>query len=229
MRRVVGYAAAGLLLAGCGPAAGASGGSGTAPAEPVRSVAAAESLLVDLATVDPSIRIDARYRDADNFTGAPLPGYGANRLLLRREPAEALGRVQDRLRERGFGLLVWDAYRPVRATEAMVEWAERTGQVQLLDGGYIARRSRHNLGVAIDLTVVDLTTGRPLDMGTPFDTFAPEAHTANASGEVARNRAILVEAMEAEGFENYDQEWWHFSYPLENVMPFDVPIGETTP
>lgn len=229
MQRVVGYAAAGLLLAGCGPAAGASGGSGTTPAEPVRSVAAAESLLVDLATVDPSIRIDARYRDADNFTGAPLPGYGANRLLLRREPAEALGRVQDRLRERGLGLLVWDAYRPVRATEAMVEWAERTGQVHLLDGGYIARRSRHNLGIAIDLTVVDRSTGRPLDMGTPFDTFGPEAHTANASGQVARNRAILVEAMEAEGFENYDQEWWHFSYPLESVMPFDVPIGETTP
>ena len=192
-------------------------------------MATAESLLVDLATVDPSIRIDARYRDSGNFTGAPLPGYGANRLFLRREAAAALGRVQDRLRARGLGLLVWDAYRPVRATEAMVEWATRTDQVHLLDDGYIARRSRHNLGVAIDLTVVDTATGRPLDMGTPYDTFGAEAHTANATGEVARNRAILVDAMEAEGFENYDQEWWHFSYPLENTVPFDVPITETAP
>lgn len=218
--------AAAVLLAGC--AGGAASGGTTYP-EPVTSVAAAESLLVDLATVVPSIRIDARYRDSGNFTGAPLPGYGANRLFLRREAAVALGRVQDRLRARGLGLLVWDAYRPVRATEAMVEWATRTDQVHLLDDGYIARRSRHNLGVAIDLTVVDTATGRPLDMGTPYDTFGAEAHTANATGEVAHNRAILVDAMESEGFENYDQEWWHFSYPLESTVPFDVPITETAP
>lgn len=224
--RKLNLVAAALLAAGC--AGGAASGGTTYP-EPVTSVATAESLLVDLATVDPSIRIDARYRDSGNFTGAPLPGYGANRLFLRREAAAALGRVQDRLRARGLGLLVWDAYRPVRATEAMVEWATRTDQVHLLDDGYIARRSRHNLGVAIDLTVVDTATGRPLDMGTPYDTFGAEAHTANATGEVARNRAILVDAMEAEGFENYDQEWWHFSYPLENTVPFDVPITETAP
>ncbi len=109
------------------------------------------------------------------------------------------------------------------------DWAERTAQVAPLPGGYVARRSRHNLGVAVDLTLVDLATGRELDMGTPYDTFAPEAHTANATGEPARNRAVLVQAMEAEGFENYDQEWWHFSYPVENPIPFDVPIEETTP
>lgn len=215
-----------VVLAGC--ATGAAPEPVTWP-DPVTSAAAADSLLVDISEIDPSIRIDARYRDSGNFTGAPLPGYGANRLLLRREAAAALGRVQDRLEEQGLGLLVWDGYRPVRATTAMVEWAERTGQVDLLDEGYIARRSGHNLGIAIDLTAVDLTTGRPLDMGTPYDTFGAEAHTANATGDVARNRAVLVEAMEAEGFANYDQEWWHFSYPLENTVPFDVPITETTP
>lgn len=218
-----------LLVAGCAGRGAPGAAGGVTYPEPVRSEAVADSLLVDLATVDPSIRIDARYRDSANFTGAPLPGYGANRLFLRREAAAALGRVQRRLRERGLGLVVWDAYRPVRATAAMVEWAERTDQVHLLDDGYIARRSRHNLGVAIDLTAADLATGRPLDMGTPFDTFGGEAHTANATGEVARNRAILVEAMEAEGFENYDQEWWHFSYPLDDTVPFDVPITETSP
>lgn len=219
-----------LVLAACGGSGGAAAGPGQpGTLEPIRDVAAAESLLVDLHEVDPSIRIDARYRTAQNFTGAPLPGYEANRLFLRREAGAALGRVQARLRERGLGLEVWDAYRPVRATEAMVEWAERTDQEHLLDDGYIARRSRHNLGVAIDLTLVDLTTGREIDMGTPFDTFGPAAHTASASGDVAGNRAILVQAMEAEGFENYPQEWWHFSYPLEGAVPFDVPIQETTP
>ena len=220
--------AAAVLLAGCAAGSTAPASPVTWP-NPVTSAAAADSLLVDLATVDSSIRIDARYRDAGNFTGAPLPGYGANRLLLRREAAAALVRVQSRLRDRGLGLLVWDAYRPVRATTAMVEWAERTGRVHLLDDGYIARRSGHNLGIAIDLTAVDLATGRPLDMGTPYDTFGPEAHTANATGAVAANRATLVDAMEAEGFANYDQEWWHFSFPVENTVPFDVPITETTP
>lgn len=215
-----------LLLTGCG--AGGAAEPVTWP-NPVTSAATADSLLVDIADIDPSIRIDARYRDSGNFTGAPLPGYEANRLLLRREAAAALARVQRRLGERGLGLLVWDAYRPVRATTAMVEWAERTGQVNLLDEGYIARRSGHNLGIAIDLTAVDLASGRPLDMGTPYDTFGAEAHTANATGDAARNRAVLVEVMEAEGFDNYDQEWWHFSYPLDDPVPFDIPVTETAP
>lgn len=182
-------------------------------------------LLADVRDIDSTIRVDARYQRSDNFTGAPLPGYDANRALLRREAAEALGRVQARLSRQGLGLLVYDGYRPVRATLAMVEWAERTGRVALLDDGYIARRSRHNMGVAVDLTVVSRATGAPLDMGTPFDTFDESAHTANATGRVARNRSVLVDAMEAEGFVNYEQEWWHFSYPVENPVPFDVPVG----
>ena len=136
----------------------------------------------------------------------------------------ALGKVQQRLARQGLGLLVYDGYRPVRGTLAMVEWAERTGRVSLLDDGYIARRSRHNMGVAVDLTVVSLATGEPLDMGTPFDTFDESAHTANATGEVARNRAVLVDAMEAEGFVNYEQEWWHFSFEVTHPVPFDMPV-----
>lgn len=199
-----------------------------APAE-LGTASQADTLLVDVQRLAPDIRVEMRYATANNFTGAPLPGYEANRAMMRREAAAALGRVQQRLRARGLGLLVYDAYRPVRATEAMVEWTERVGRQDLVRDGYIASRSRHNLGVAIDLTLVDLTTGREIDMGTPFDTFGPAAHTASASGDVAGNRAILVQAMEAEGFENYPQEWWHFSYPLEGAVPFDVPIQETTP
>lgn len=195
----------------------------SAEAEPVPMApdAAADSLLLDVRAADSTIRVEARYAGADNFTGAPLPGYEANRALLRREAAAALARVQARLRPASLGLLVWDGYRPVRATQAMVAWTERVGRTDLLDDGYIARRSRHNMGVAVDLTLVRLETGSPVEMGTPFDTFTAAAHTANASGEARRNRDILLRAMEAEGFRNYDQEWWHFSFTVERPVPFD--------
>jgi zinc D-Ala-D-Ala dipeptidase len=186
--------------------------------------AVAESLLVDVRSLDPAILVDLRYATANNFTGAVLPGYGAPKALLRREAAQALARVEARLRTGGLGLRIWDAYRPVRATAAMVAWAERTGRTDLLDQEYIARRSRHNLGVAVDLTLVDLVTGTELDMGTPFDTFSEAAHTANAQGRVLRYRQILVRAMEEEGFRNYENEWWHFSYPVPGARPFDLPI-----
>lgn len=186
--------------------------------------AAAESLLVDVRSVDSTIVVDARYATPDNFTGQPLPGYQAPRVLLRREPAAALGRVQARLRTGGLGLKVFDGYRPVRATLAMVDWAERTGRRELVDSGYIARRSRHNLGVAVDLTMVDPASGSEVPMGTPFDTFTPEAHTANATGRVRRYRQILVQVMESEGFRNYEKEWWHFSYPVPGAVAFDRAI-----
>ena len=186
--------------------------------------AVAESALVDVRSFDPSIVVELRYATTNNFTGAVLPGYGAERALLRRDPARALARVQARLRTGGLGLRIWDAYRPVRATQAMVAWAERVGRTDLLDQEYIARRSRHNLGVAVDLTLVDLVTGTPLDMGTAFDTFTEAAHTQNAEGRVLGSRQLLVKAMEAEGFQNYENEWWHFSYPLPGARPFDLPI-----
>jgi len=190
----------------------------------VASDAAAESLLVDVRTLEPAILVDLRYATPHNFTGAVLPGYDGPKVLLRREAAQALARVEARLRPDGLGLRVWDAYRPVRATRAMVTWAERTGRTDLLDQEYIARRSRHNLGVAVDLTLVDLATGKELDLGTPFDTFSEAAHTANAQGRVLRDRQILVRAMESEGFQNYEKEWWHFSYPVQGAEPFDLPI-----
>ena len=168
--------------------------------------------------------MDARYATPNNFTGAPLPGYEAPRALLRREAAAALARVQRAAPDRRPGPPGLRRLRPVRATLAMVDWAERTGRRALLDSGYIARRSRHNMGVAVDLTLVDLVTGTEVPMGTPFDTFTEAAHTANAEGRVRRYRQILVRVMESEGFANYDQEWWHFSYPVEGAVPFDRAI-----
>jgi D-alanyl-D-alanine dipeptidase len=195
-----------------------------APPLPIAPDAAGETLLVDIRSRDSTIRVDARYATSNNFTGKPLPGYETPRAMLRREAAAALARVQARLRSEGLGLLVYDGYRPVRATLAMVDWAKRTNRKDLVNQGYIARRSRHNLGLAVDLTLVELRTGVELDMGTPFDTFAEAAHTANAEGRVRRNRQILVRAMETEGFSNYDQEWWHFSYPVKGALPLDKVI-----
>jgi D-alanyl-D-alanine dipeptidase len=187
----------------------------------VASSAAADTLLADVRSFDSSIVVELRYATPNNFTGAPLPGYLGNRAFLRREAAAALARVQRDLRAQGLGLKVFDAYRPVRATLAMVEWTERVHRPDLLKDGYIASRSRHNLGLAIDLTLIELNTGNELEMGTPFDTFSAAAHTANATGAAAANRARLKAAMEREGFLNYDQEWWHYSYNAPNPLRFD--------
>jgi len=194
---------------------------GAAPSAPRPAVSAtSDSVLVDVRSVDSSIQVDLRYATANNFTGAPLPGYEAPRALLRREAAAALGRVQAGLRSKGLGLRVLDAYRPVRASLAMVEWAERTGHRALLESGYIALRSRHNLGVAVDLTMVDLNTGTEVSMGSSVDNFTG-AQTDNVTGDEKRHRQILVQAMESEGFSPYGQAWWHFNYPLEGAVPLD--------
>jgi len=187
----------------------------TEAAPPVAPDSVAATLLTDVQSLDSTILVEARYATPRNFTGAVLPGYEANRAFLRREAALALARVQRRLRTGGMGLKIFDGYRPVRATQAMVAWAERTGQMHLIRDGYIASHSRHNLGLAVDLTLVDWSVGgREVDMGTPFDTFSPAAHYGNASGRTMRYRELLRHAMEEEGFKQYEAEWWHYSYEV---------------
>jgi D-alanyl-D-alanine dipeptidase len=186
--------------------------------------AVADSLLTDVRTLDSTIVVDLRYATPNNFTGAPLSGYLANRAFLRREAAAALARVQSDLKLQGLGLKIFDSYRPVRATLAMVDWTRRVNREDLLRDGYIASRSRHNLGLAVDLTLIDLGTGRELEMGTPFDTFSPAAHTANATGVTAENRQRLKAAMERRGFTNYDQEWWHYTFDVSNPVRMDKVI-----
>lgn len=212
-------AAVGLAAAACVPSASA----GTVAAQGGGECEIGPRTLVDVREADRTIRTDVRYATSNNFTGAVLPGYERPLALLRPPAAEALARVQARLRPRGLGLKVFDAYRPVRATLGMVAWAERTNQMWVIQQGYVARQSGHNVGRTVDLTLVSLRDGRELDMGTPYDTFSEAAHTANASGRVAENRRILVEAMAAEGFQNYDKEWWHFSIPGPRE-PLDVPL-----
>lgn len=185
---------------------------------------AADSLLVDLKSVDTTLIIDMRYATANNFTGDTLPGYEANRAYLRAEAAAALAVASEDLRAQGYGLRILDAYRPVRASEAMVAWAQRTNRTDLLRDGYIAARSRHNFGVAVDLTLYVLATRADVSMGTPYDHFSRASHTANASGQIARNRQLLRRTMERQGFINYEKEWWHFSYPVRSPLRFDRPV-----
>jgi D-alanyl-D-alanine dipeptidase len=222
-----------VAIVGCqrsAPAAGTPQGSratqANAPEQPTAPDSLARAKLADLTTAVPGARFALRYATANNFIGAVLPGYGSPKPLLRREAAAALAGVERELERKGLGLKVWDGYRPVRGTLAMVAWCEKNHRTELLDQGYVARRSRHNQGVAIDLTVVDLRTGAELDMGTPFDEFSERAHTASAVGLQATNRAILGDAMRRAGFVNYVDEWWHFSFKVSDPMPFDLPLEQ---
>jgi D-alanyl-D-alanine dipeptidase len=179
---------------------------------------------VDLATI-PNLREHIGYATPDNFTGAVLPGYGAAAAWMLAAPAAALQKVEEDLAPRGLALLVFDAYRPARASRAMVDWARRTNQLQLFADGYIASKSGHNHGHTVDLTLYDLATGEPVDMGTPWDTLNVTANTENATGDALTHRHWLKDAMKARGFRPYSKEWWHFGYTMEDTAPRDVPYG----
>ena len=198
----------------------------TAPSTPSTTVAPKASPppgLLDVQDLEPSIVVALNKLTSDNFTDQPLPGYESNRAFLTPPGAHALANVQRRLAPRGLGLKIYDAYRPASATRAMVAWARAQGRGDLV-GPYIASVSFHNSGQAVDLTLIELATGREMDMGAPYETFTPAAHTANAAGPAAHNRAILVESMHADGFANYEGEWWHFNYLVSGAVVLDEPV-----
>ena len=178
--------------------------------------------LVDVHRFAPSIRVNLSYRTKRNETGARLPGYCENWALMHERAAFNLGQVQRYLRKKNRGLLILDAYRPVRATEALVRWAERTGRGGAV-GTYIARRSRHNTGSAVDITLVRFRDGKRLRMGG--FAFGPSSHTYNASGRILNNRLELKNAMERFGFSAYLNEWWHFEHYIRPNRYLDVTLG----
>lgn len=224
--RILGAAALALSLGGCAMLHRTPEQPINTAELPLANDGAFDSLMVDVQKVDTTIVVDLRYATPDNFTNAPLPGYEGNHAFLRAEAAAALAVVHADLRLQGLGLKIFDAYRPVRASEAMVAWTQTANRPDLLRDGYIAARSRHNLGVAVDLTLMDLETRDEISMGTPFDFFAPAAFTKNASGVIAKNRQLLKRVMERQGFSNYEKEWWHFWYPVENPVRFDKVISK---
>jgi D-alanyl-D-alanine dipeptidase len=180
--------------------------------------------LVDVHRYAPGIRVELAYLTKHNLTGHRLPGYCRNTALLLDPAARDLARVQRYLRRRGLGLLILDAYRPARASRALVRWAQRSGHADLV-GTYIARRSRHNTGSAVDLTLVRAADGRRLRMGTRFDELSARANTLNASGRALRNRLVLKDAMERFGFTNYWREWWHYEHRIRGRRYLDVTLG----
>lgn len=196
---------------------------------------------VNLSDVVPDAIIEARYFATYNFVGARVDGYLEPVVLYTREAAEALKEVSDDVKAQGYRLKVYDAYRPQCAVDHFVRWGKdladslmkpyfypEVDKSLLFERGYIAEKSGHTRGSAIDLTLFDMATGKELDMGGVHDWFGIESHpdyggnpdTGEYTGGVSIteeqfcNRMILRRAMLRHGFKPYDCEWWHFS--LEN-------------
>ena len=176
--------------------------------------------LIDIQKVNPGIKIDIRYATPDNFMKEPL--YPEARCLLRREVAEKLSRVQQDLEKKGFGLKVFDGYRPLSVQKKM--WARFPVE------GYIAnpaKGSNHNRGAAVDLTLVG-PDGRELAMPSAYDEFSERAHRDYAGGtaDESSNRRVLQEAMAKEGFVGLSTEWGHFYHQKPQQYPvLDLPFS----
>jgi len=193
-----------------------------------------------LRDIDPSILVDLRYASANNFTGSVVDGYFSDQAaILTTGTAKMLSDVQEHLKKENLGLLVYDAYRPEKATKFFVAWAgnedastkaayyPNIDKAKLFTSGYIASESEHSSGYAVDVTLVDLSSGTALDMGGAFDLFDEISRHGNPSitVEQRRNRAKLKAAMEKFGFTAYSKEWWHYSYrqePPSEYFDFDV-------
>ncbi len=182
-----------------------------------------KSDLVELTSLDPTIRLDVRYATPDNFLGTAV--YEEARAFLQRPAAEALLRAHRALRARGYGLLIHDAYRPWWVTKVFWEATPVEKREFVADP---AKGSRHNRGCAVDLTLYALADGRAAVMPSLYDEMSERASPRYAGGtpdERAR-RELLRAAMEAEGFAVFESEWWHFDHQLWREYPIlNVPFS----
>ena len=176
----------------------------------------------------------------NNFIGRPIDGYFTNTCIVSKAVGDALIIAQNKALEAGYSLIVFEAYRPLKALEDLVRWSRNTDtqnkdrfypdidKANLFDQGYIAIRSTHTRGAAADVTLINPMTKEELDMGTEFDFFGSKSHTASEdiSPPAQNNRRILLSIMESSGFVNYDKEWWHFTLkdePFPNTyFDFDI-------
>jgi serine beta-lactamase-like protein LACTB len=179
--------------------------------------------LVDLMTLDPSLKFDIRYAGTNNFLGTPF--YTSKRAFLQKPAAEALVRANRRLNAQGYALLIFDGYRPWFVTKIFWDATPDENKFLVADP---KEGSRHNRGAAVDLTLYDLKTGEPVDMVSTYDEATDRAFP-DYPGETSFQRSrrkILRDAMEEEGFTVYPEEWWHFDfndwrkYPIQNI-PFE--------
>jgi zinc D-Ala-D-Ala dipeptidase len=184
---------------------------------------------------------DAKYATWDNFTGKPVNGYVANRIVGTRPLCAALERARAEAASRGFGLLLWDGYRPQRAVDSFLLWAQQPedgrrkprhypniDRADMFEKGYVAARSGHSRGSAVDLTLFHLATGQRTPMGGDHDLMDAISHhgAAGVTQVDACNRQSLRSIMEACGFSSYDCEWWHYALKDEPYPDtyFDFPI-----
>ncbi|MEV7046361.1 D-Ala-D-Ala dipeptidase VanX [Amycolatopsis sp. NPDC051061] len=190
----------------------------------------------------PGLRWDAKYATWDNFTGKPVDGYLANRVVGTRALCAALESAREKAGSLGFGLLLWDGYRPQRAVDCFVRWSRRPedgrtkprhypriARAEMFEKGYVAAKSGHSRGSTVDLTLYHLDTGELAAMGGDHDLMDPVSHHG-ASGITqaeTRNRHHLRSVMETCGFRPYEREWWHYTLRDEPYPDtyFDFPVG----
>ena len=207
------------------------------PCEPIYD----RSDFVEVTEVIPDVILEIRYYSTYNFVGARVDGYERPLALMTRQAADSLKAANEELKANGYRLKIWDAYRPQRAVNHFIRWAEdlqdtamkavfypMVDKSRLFDEGYIYARSSHSRGSTVDLTLIDAATGKELDMGSPFDWFGEESHP-NYRCKLYRqseNRLTLRNAMLRHGFEGIDSEWWHFTLANEPYPDtyFDFPI-----
>ncbi|MFD1095000.1 M15 family metallopeptidase [Salegentibacter chungangensis] len=174
----------------------------------------------------PGVAYEIRYAGDHNFMGRPVTGYKKAEAILSEPAAQALCLVQKDLKKKGYGLKIFDAYRPQQAVDHFVSWASKPGDTlakaefypdvaknRLFQLGYIASRSGHSRGSTVDLTIIDLETGREIDMGSPYDFFGDISHhnTSKIGKKQKGNRELLKNAMMKQGFRPYSEEWWHYT------------------
>ena len=190
----------------------------------------------------PGIVQEIRYYSTYNFVGDRIDGYEEPVALLTKEAARALKDVANQANTMGYRLKVFDAYRPDRAVRHFTFWGiedldlrmkpffyPKLEKQELFQKGYIAKRSGHSRGSTVDLTLLDMSTGKEVDMGSPFDLFDPLSHPdcRDVTEEQYDNRMLLQNLMARAGFEPFDCEWWHFTLAGEPFPEtyFDFPVS----
>jgi D-alanyl-D-alanine dipeptidase len=184
--------------------------------------------LVELTRLDPTIRLEVRYATSNNLFGTPF--YSQARAFMQRPAAEALVRAHRALKAMGYGLLIHDAYRPWYVTKMFWDATPADKKIFVANP---ADGSKHNRGCAVDLTLYDLKTGRPVEMVGTYDETSDRSYADYPGGTSLQrwHRDLLRRAMEAQGFTVYQAEWWHFdykdwrAYPILNVRFEDLETG----
>ena len=198
-----------------------------------------------LSDVVPSIVQEIRYFSTFNFIGDRIDGYEEPCAIATKDAARALKSVSNEMLVRGYRLKIFDAYRPVRAVKHFILWGIEDEDIRMkpyfypeinkqdtFAMGYIAKQSSHSRGSAIDLTLLDMATGKELDMGSPFDMFSERSHPdyRGITDEQYENRMILQRTMVRNGFLPYECEWWHFMLKDEPFPDtyFNFPVATSS-